>query len=70
MEKFYSVKEFSLAIDKSEQFVRNGIKSGKFEAQLVGNRYVLPRSEVLRFRENPFIIRRREMPWLGQNSPA
>ena len=57
----YTVRTFSNAIDRSEQFVRRGIELRKIKAERIGNRWMVHGREALRFQEKPFKISRKEM---------
>lgn len=58
---FFTVKTAGDEIDRSHVWVLHAIRLGKFEAEKVGSRWLIPGSEIRRFKREPFKISRKEM---------
>ena len=61
MEKPMSLPEFSRVIKRSDNFTRNAIRLGMFNAMKVGNYWVLDGAEAEAFNRNPFKITRERL---------
>lgn len=57
----YTVNTYADAINRSRQFVHAAIALKKLKAKKFGNQWMIPASEVGRFKANPFQITRKEM---------
>ncbi len=57
----FTIREFCLEIKRSGTWVRRAITMDKIKAKKVGNQYLIPETEVRRFKKWPFQIKAREM---------
>lgn len=61
MERPLTGPEFARAIKRSESFVRNGRKLGKFNPVKVGNHWLYDPKEAKEFNRNPFQTGNKEL---------
>lgn len=62
----HTIRTYANAIKRSQQFVRHAIRLGKIKAEQLDNRWLIPKSEERRFKNEPFQITRMEMGQCGQ----